>query len=56
MPLRAGFARTVPEWKLEDRPARRCNSPDATFDLIAFDLHNTDVDIRSKQFVKLRFV
>jgi len=27
VPLRAGLARTVPVWKLKDRPARRCNSP-----------------------------
>ena len=30
VPLHAGFAGTVPAWKLEDRPAPRCNSPDAT--------------------------
>jgi len=26
---RAGLAGTVPAWKLEDRPAQLCNSPDA---------------------------
>jgi len=30
VPLRAGLTGTVPVWKLEDRPAWRCNSPDAT--------------------------
>ena len=28
VPLRAGLAETVPVWKLEDRPAQRCNSPE----------------------------